>query len=203
MVIKTIFPVPFITLTIRGVFMLMRIILTGKPVFRTFVFGLLLLGSTLAASGGEPGIDGSQSLTSPPSREEQAMLVQRLQTARKDVEAFAVFAENFRRNGDQKSLAQLQKPVDDYLRMHLNNLLLLGTEQATLETTRLTAEIMLARTMLLLSLGRQEPARESIAEIKNRFGSYQKISVEVGGKASTLDEIIRQLDRQAVDKPLK
>ena len=183
--------------------MLMRILVTGRPVFRTFVFGLLLLGSTLSASGEEAGKDGSQSLTSPPSREEQSMLVQRLQTARRDLEAFAVFAENFRKNGDQKSLAQLQKPVDDYLRMHLNNLLLLGADQATLETTRLTAEIMLARTMLLLNLGRLEAARESIAEMKNRFGSYQKISVEVGGKASTLDEVIRQLDKEAGDKTAK
>jgi hypothetical protein len=203
MVIKTILPVPFITLTIRGVFMLMRIILTGKPVFRTFVFGLLLLGSTLAASGGEPGIDGSQSLTSPPSREEQAMLVQRLQTARKDVEAFAVFAENFRRNGDQKSLAQLQKPVDDYLRMHLNSLLLTGAEQGTLETTRLAAEIMLARTMLYVGLGRREMARESIAETRKRFGAFQKISVEIAGRASTLDEMLRQLEKEASNVPGK
>ena len=180
----------------------MRILSAVRPVFLTFVLSLLL-GITLPASSEEPAKDAGQTLTSPPTREEQTMLVQRWQLARRDLEAFAVFARNFRRNGDPKALAQLQKPGDDYLRLHLNSLLLLGAEQATLETTRLTAEIMLVRTMLLLNLGRQDAARESIAEMKSRFGSYQKISVEVGGKASTLDEVIRQLDKEAAGRPTK
>jgi hypothetical protein len=183
--------------------MIKRILLASRPVALLFVFCLLLPGTPAAATGEESGRDVSQSLTATPSPEEQSMLVMRLQIARKDLEAFTLFAENFRKNGDQKSLDQLQRPVDDFLRMHLNNLLLMGVEQGTLETARLAAEIMLARTMLFLSLGQKQMARESIAEIKNRFGSYQKISLEVGGRRSTLDEMIRRLDGEAAENPVK
>jgi hypothetical protein len=183
--------------------MIKRILLASRPVTLLFVFAVLLPGTPPVATAAESVRDVSQNLTSPPSREEQSMFVLRLQIARKDLETFTLFAENFRKNGDQKSLDQLQRPVDDFLRMHLNNLLLMGVEQGTLETARLAAEIMLARTMLFLSLGQKQMARDSIAEIKNRFGAYQKISVEVGGRRSTLDEMIRQLDGEVAENPVK
>jgi hypothetical protein len=138
----------------------------------------------------------SSTLLPPPAHEDQSVLKRRLQTAKRDIETFRIFAENFRGNGDTKSLAQLQNPVDEFLKKHVDNLLAQGAENSTLETTRLTAEIMFIKTRLYLSLNRGDAARNTVEEIKKRFGSYQKISVDLPGKTTTLDEGIRQIDEE-------
>jgi len=132
----------------------------------------------------------------PPPQEDQSVLNRRLQAAKRDIEAFRIFAENFRKDGDMKTLAQLQNPVDDFLKKHVDNLLAQGFEYSTLETTRLTAEIMFIKARLFMSLNREESARNTVAEMKKRFGSYQKISVELPGKTTTLDHGIRMLDEE-------
>ncbi len=140
--------------------------------------------------------EDNQALLLPPSQEDQAVLNRRLQTAKRDIESFRIFAENFRSNGDTKALAQLQYPVDDVLKKHVDNLLSQSLQHATLETTRLTAEIMFIKARLFLDLNRGDSARKVVAEMKSRFGSYQKISVELPGKTTTLDEGIRLLDEE-------
>ncbi len=160
-----------------------------------FIAGLTLLISCGIAHGGNSRED-NQALLLPPSQEDQAVLKRRLQTAKRDTEAFRVFAENFRSNGDTKALAQLQYPVDDFLKKHVDNLLAQSLQHATLETTRLTAEIMFIKARLFMDLNRGDAARKVVAEMKNRFGSYQKISVELPGKTTTLDEGIRLLDEE-------
>jgi hypothetical protein len=164
---------------------------------KTAVF---LMGLTLLLSCGAAQVAGArednQALLLPPSQEDQTMLNRRLQTAKRDIEAFRIFAENFRSNGDTKALAQLQYPVDDFLKKHVDNLLAQSLQHATLETTRLTAEIMFIKSRLFLCLNRGDAARKVVAEMKNRFGSYQKISVELPGKTTTLDEGIRLLDEE-------
>ena len=141
-------------------------------------------------------IDGnkSASMLAPPAQEEQLVLKRRLLTAKKDLEAFRLFADNFRSNGDKKDLAQLQHPVEDFLKKHVDNLLSQGAEHASLETTRLTAEIMFIKARLQMDLNLGADARATVAEMKKRFGSYQKISVELPGKTTTLDEGVRMLD---------
>lgn len=136
------------------------------------------------------------SLLSPPAEVDQSVLNRRLQTARKDMAAFLSFAENFRKNGDLKALEQLRSPVDDYLTKHVDNLLVQGTEHSPLETTRVTAEILFIKARLFMSLDRRDEARNTVADMKKRFSSYQKISVEFPGKATTLDEGIRLLDEE-------
>jgi len=55
---------------------------------------------------------------------------------------------------------------------------------------------MFIKTRLFMSMDRNEDARNTVAEIKKRFGSYQEISVELPDKTTTLDEGIRQLDAE-------
>jgi hypothetical protein len=154
---------------------------------------LLFSGISFAES-----VDGnkSSSMLAPPAQEEQLVLKRRLLTAKKDLEAFRLFADNFRSNGDRKALAQLQQPVQDFLKKHVDNLLAQGAEHASLETTRLTAEIMFIKARLQMNLNQVPAARATVAEMKKRFGSFQKISVELPGKTTTLDEGIRLLDEE-------
>ncbi|MRR59190.1 MAG: hypothetical protein EG824_13400 [Deltaproteobacteria bacterium] len=154
---------------------------------------LISVGSALAEG---PIESSNTAMLPPPAQEDQLILKRRLQAAKGDIEAFRVFAENFRKNGDMKTLAQLRSPVDDFLDKHVDNLLAQNTGHATLETTRLTAEIMFIKTRLFMSMDRNEDARNTVAEIKKRFGSYQEISVELPDKTTTLDEGIRQLDAE-------
>lgn len=135
-------------------------------------------------------------MVAPPPQEGQALLKRRLQTAKRDIEAFRIFAENFRANGNLKTLAQLQAPVDDFLKKHVDNLLEQSDQHATLETARLTAEIMFIKARLFLSLNRGDAARGTVAQMKQRFGAQQKISVELPGKTTTLDEGLRLLDEE-------
>ena len=158
--------------------------------------GLTLLLSFGAAFGETAKENVTSSLLPPPAQEDQTVLKRRFQTAKKDIETFRIFAENFRSNGDTKTLAQMQTPVDDFLKKHVDNLLAQGVEKATLDTTRLTAEIMFIKTRLLICLNRADAARNTVADMKKRFGSYQKISVDLPGKTTTLDEGIRMLDEE-------
>lgn len=161
-----------------------------------FLLGLALLLSFGIAHAESAKDALSSSLLPPPAQEDQTVLKRRLQTAKRDIENFRIFAENFRSNGDTKELAQLQNPVDEFLKKHVDNLLAQGVENSNLETTRLTAEIMFIKTRLLLSLNRGDAARSTVDEMKKRFGSYQKISVDLPGKTTTLDEGIRMLDEE-------
>ena len=171
---------------------------TWATVFHLGVALLLSFGTAHAESARD---SVSSSLLPPPAQEDQSVLKRRLQTAKRDIETFRIFAENFRSNGDTKSLAQLQTPVDEFLKKHVDNLLALGAENSTLETTRLTAEIMFIKTRLFLSLNRVDTARNTADEMKKRFGSYQKISVDLPGKTTTLDEGIRLLDEELAKIP--
>lgn len=158
--------------------------------------GLALLLSCGFAYAEKEGEKYTPSLLMPPAEVDQSLLNRRLQIARKDIEAFQVFAENFRNNGDPKGLAQLQNPADDFLAKHLDNLFERETEHSPIEATRLTAEIMFIKARLFMALNRGKAARDTIAEMKKRFSAYQKISVELPGKTTTLDKGIRLLDEE-------
>jgi len=160
----------------------------------TMALALLITYGSALAEG--PIESSTTAMLPPPAQEDQLILKRRLQAAKGDIEAFRVFAENFRKNGDMKTLAQLRNPVDDFLNKHVDNLLAQNTGHATLETARLTAEIMFIKIRLFMSMNRNEDARNTVAEIKKRFGSYQEISVELPDKTTTLDEGIRQLDAE-------
>ena len=161
-----------------------------------FVMGLALLASLGVAGAETAREEKSPVLLTPPSQEDQAVLRRRLQTAKRDMEGFGIFAENFRKNGDTTTLVQLQNPVDDFLRKHVDNLLTQSFQHANLETTRLTAEIMFMKARLFLALNRGDAARKTVAEMRQRFGSYQKISVELPGKTTTLDEGLRLMEEE-------
>lgn len=175
----------------------------NKPIFSLSKVKLLFLflgpALLLPPGGVYAGINSETDISAmlpPPAREDQLMLNHRLQAARRDIDAFRIFAESFCENGDMKTLEQLQNPVDDFLKKHVDNLLALTADLSTLESNRLAAEIMFIKTRLLLSLNRREAAGNTVADMKKRFGSYPKISVELPGKTTTLDEGIRMLDAE-------
>jgi hypothetical protein len=142
------------------------------------------------------------SLASPSVQEDTFVLNRRLLTAKKDLEQFLVFAEHFNANGDMKTVEQLQGPVDDFLKRHVNRLLQQGTGQPNLETTRLTAEIMFIKARLYMNINQVEAARTTVAEMKKNFGPYQKNMIDVSGKPTMLSEAIRQLDEELA-KPVR
>ena len=160
------------------------------------ILGLTLLQPFGAAFAEAAKENVTSSPLQTPAQEDQSVLERRLKTAKKDLETFRIFAENFHNSGDRKALAQLQAPVDDFLRKHVDNLLSQGMEHATLDTIRLTAEIMFIKTRLLISLNRGDAARNCVSDMKQRFGSYQKISVDLPGKTTTLNEGVRMLDEE-------
>lgn len=136
------------------------------------------------------------SMVSIAAEEDASVLNRRLLAAKKDLEQFMIFAESFNTNGDTKSVEQLQGPVDDFLKRHVDRLLAQGSEQMNLETTRLSAEIMFIKTRLLIDLNQVEAARSSLAETKRRFGPYPKNMVHIFGKSTMFSEAIRQLDEE-------
>jgi hypothetical protein len=180
----------------RGLSMKARNLFTSRVLSAMIIQGLAMLLFIGVSCAGSAIESKSSSMLAPPVQEEQLVLKRRLQTAKKDLEAFLLFAENFRKNGDLKTLMQLQHPVEDFLKKHVDNILEQGAEHATLETTRLTAEIMFIKARLQMILNQGPAAKSTIAEMKKRFGSYQKISVELPGKTTTLDEGIRLLDEE-------
>lgn len=147
-----------------------------------------------AEEGSRENLDTS--ILAPPIKEDQEVLIRRLKTVKGDIDAFRIFAENFHNKGDADHLAQLQQPVDDYLKKHVNSLIAQSAEYSTLEDTKLTAETMYIKSRLLMDLNRGDSASAVTADMKKRFAPYQKISVELPGKSTTLDEAIRQLDEE-------
>lgn len=136
----------------------------------------------------------AESLLPVPTQETQSALLHRLQVAKKDMETFRSATEHFRETSEKKELLRMKKPVDDFLRKHVDNLLLQSEENWTLETARLSAEIMLMKARLLINIDRKDAAGQVVADIKKRYGAHQKISVELSGKATTLDEAVKLLD---------
>jgi hypothetical protein len=169
-------------------FWLRGIVLLVGPVL------LMCLGSgAFAESGGERF---TPSLLSPSGQEDQSVINRRLQLVSKDLDAFRIFVEHFSSTGEMKTVGQIQGPIDEYMKRHVDNLLVQASENPTLEVTRLSAEIMFSKTRLYLALNRPGDARSTLAEMKKRFAPYQKITVQLAGKTTTLDEVIRQLDEE-------
>jgi hypothetical protein len=154
---------------------------------------LIPLGGAFAEDQGE---SFTPSLMSPTGQEDVSTLNLRLQTAKKDLDVFQTFAEHFTNTGETKTAAQLQGPLNDYLKKHVDNLLAQSMDSPVLETIRSAAEIMFVKTRLFITLNRGEDARTTIADMKKRFAPYQKITVQIPGKTTTLDEVIRQLDEE-------
>ena len=136
------------------------------------------------------------SLLSSSGQEDISTLNIRLQTAKKDLEVFRTFAEHFRNNGESKTTAQLQGPLDDYIKKHVDNLLAQTLESSTLDTIRSSAEIMFVKTRLHMIMDRGDAAKATVSDMKKRFAPYQKITVQTPGKTTTLDEVIRQLEEE-------
>ena len=136
------------------------------------------------------------SLAPPSAQEDTSVLNRRLLAAKKDLEQFLVFAEHFNSNGDTKTAEQLQAPVDDFLKRHVNRLLVQGLNQGNLDTTRLTAEIMFIKARLYFNVNQVEAARTTVAEMKKSFGPIQKNMIDISGKQVMLSEAIRQLDEE-------
>lgn len=157
---------------------------------------VLFLSLGCAAWAEDGGESFTPSLLPSSGQEDQAVLSRRLQAARKDLEAFRVFAEHFSASSETKTAGQFQGPIDDYLKRHVDRLLTQARENSTVEIIRLSAEIMLAKTRLQLALNRAEEARSTLAEMKKRFAPYQRIAVQLAGKTTTLDEIFHQLDKE-------
>lgn len=143
-----------------------------------------------------PDENFTPSLVSAAAQDDASLLNRRLLAAKKDLEQYLVFAEYFAANGDTKTVEQLQGPVNDFLKRHVDHLQVLGAEQVNLETTRLSAEVMFLKTRLFVSLNQGEEARATVADMKRRFGPYQKNTVHIPGKSTTLSEAIRQLDEE-------
>lgn len=118
----------------------------------------------------------------------------RLQTVKKDLLVFLNFAEYFIASGETKTAAQLQAPLDDYLRRHVDYLVIQAVDGSNIEMTQLSAEIALIKTRLLIVLNYRDDAGSVLAEMKRLYAPYQKMSVQIQGKTTTLDEAIRQLD---------
>ena len=152
----------------------------------------LSYGASFAKESGEKYVP---SLLSPPAAD-QSLLNRRLRSVRSDMEAFRVFAENFRKDADAKALAQLQEPVNDFLKRHVDALLAQDPEQASIETTRLTAETMFIKARLFIDLNRRDAAQATIADMKRRFSEYRKMPVELPGARTTLDRAVEMLDEE-------
>ncbi|TSK05204.1 MAG: hypothetical protein FPO08_17030 [Geobacter sp.] len=118
----------------------------------------------------------------------------RLQTVKKDLLVFLNFAEHFIASGETKTAAQLQAPLDDYLRRHVDYLVTQAVDGSNIEMTQLSAEIALVKTRLLIVLNYRDDAGTVLGEMKRLYAPYQKMSVQIQGKTTTLDEAIRQLD---------
>jgi hypothetical protein len=162
---------------------------------------VLAMGTTLLLSYGasfakEAGEEYVPSLLSPAATANQSLLNRRLRSARNDMDAFSVFAENFRKSGDAKALAQLQEPVDAFLKKHVDVILSQDPEQSNIETTRLTAEILFIKARLFIDLNRRSAAQTTIADMKRRFSEYRKIMLELPEERTTLDRAVGMLDEE-------
>lgn len=130
----------------------------------------------------------------PAEQRDESGLEPRLQTVKKDLLVFLGFAEHFTAGGETKTATQLQGPLDDYLRRHADYLITQAAESSDMALTQLSAEIALVKVRLLIVLNYREDADTVLAEMKKLYAPYQKMSVQLLGKTTTLDEAIRQLD---------
>lgn len=174
----------------------MKKLITSQVKIAVLIAGLAALSPLSGVCADGTNDSFTPSLASPAVQEDTSVLNRRLLTAKKDLEQFLVFAEHFNANGDMKTVEQLQAPVDDFLKRHVNRLLLQGTGQPNLETTRLTAEIMFIKARLYANINQVEAARTTVAEMKKNYGPYQKNMIDVSGKPTMLSEAIRQLDEE-------
>ena len=158
--------------------------------------GILALFPLSELRAGDQAQAFTPSLIAPAGHEDVSTLSLRMQTAKKDLDVFYAFADHFSKTGETTTAAQLQTPLNDYLKKHVDSLLSLAQDTPTIETTRLSAEIMIVKTRLDMALNRSDTARATLAEMKKRFAPYQKIAVQTPGKMSTLDEVIRQLEAE-------
>jgi len=165
------------------------VMLMGQILFFSF-------GSMAGAEG--TGESFTPTLLSQSGHEDQSVLGRRLQVAKKDLEVFLTFAEHFHKSGEMKTVGQFQGPTDDYLKRHVDTLLVQARENSTLDITRLSAEIMYTKTRLFLALNRAPEARATLVDMKKRFAPYQKITVQIAGKTTTLDEVIHLLDEDII-----
>ncbi|HEX9080118.1 MAG TPA: hypothetical protein VF795_11045 [Desulfuromonadaceae bacterium] len=173
---------------------------TSRPQARLQA-ALVAMGAALLISWGvsfakEPGDTYVPSLLPPPAAVDQSLFNRRLRSARDDLEAFRVFADNFRTSGDTKALAQLQEPVDDFLKRHVDTLMAQDPEQANVEATRLKAEIMFVTARLFIGLNRREAAQAVIADMKRRFSEYRTMPLELPGARTTLDRAEEMLGQE-------
>jgi hypothetical protein len=181
-------------LSMRG--LVMNKLITSQVKIALLIAGLAALFPLSGVCADSTNDSFIPSLASPSLQEDTAVLNRRLLAVKKDLEQFLVFAEYFNSNGDTKTVEQFQVPVDDFLKRHVNRLLLQGVGQANLDTTRVTAEIMFIKARLFLNLNQVEAARITVAEMKKNFGPYQKNMVQISGKPIMLSEAIRQLDEE-------
>jgi hypothetical protein len=106
------------------------------------------------------------------------------------------FADYFSDTGDTKALQQLQEPFDLFLKKHVDKLLAQCTEDSSIDTIVLAAEVMYLKTRLFIVLGREADAKTSASEIKSRFGSHQNLAVTVSGTTTTLNEMVLELEEE-------
>jgi hypothetical protein len=152
----------------------------------------LSAGTTHAARQGED----SPSAKPASQQTDDSRLNKRLLAAKKDLEVLPSFAEYFNDTGDSKALLQLQEPFELFLKKHVDKLVAQCTEDSSIDTIMLTAEVMYLKTRLFMTLGRDADARTSVAEMKSRFGSQQNLTVTVSGTTTTLNEMILELDEE-------
>lgn len=145
-----------------------------------------------AAFAAQPGSNNLQQAAAEQS--DESGLEPRLQTVKKDLLVFLNFAEHFIASGETKTAAQLQAPLDDYLRRHADYLMTQAAESSDNGMTQLSAEITLIKLRLLIVLNYRDDANTVLADMKRLYAPYQKMSVQVFGRTTTLDEAIRQLD---------
>ena len=151
--------------------------------------------SLLAAP--EPGAAAGSAPPAAPVRAEPAAdqgLELRLQTVKKDLLVLLEFADHFLAAGETKTAAQLQAPLDDYLRRHVDYLVTRSVDGSNIALTQLSAEIALIKARLLIVLNYRDDAGTVLSDMKRLYAPYQKMSVQLQGNTTTLDEAIRQLD---------
>jgi hypothetical protein len=149
-------------------------------------------GVTYAARQG----DDSASAKTPTQQTDESRLNKRLLATKKDLEVLPNFAEYFSDTGDTNALQQLQEPFDFFLKKHVDKLLAQCTEDSSIDTIILAAEVMYLKTRLFIVLGREADAKTSAAEIKSRFGTHQNLAVTVSGTTTTLSEMVSELEEE-------
>jgi hypothetical protein len=165
--------------------------LLKRTVIVAATLALLPVGGAFADAPGGVNVPLQQA---PTEQANESGLELRLQTVKKDLLIFLTFAEHFIRSGETKTAAQLQGPLDDYLRRHADYLVVRATESSNIEMIQLSAEVTLIKIRLLIALNYRDDANAVLAEMKRLFAPYQQMSVQILGKTTTLDEAIRLMD---------